>query len=99
MKVEINKYNEEIVVKVLGSVDVVTSKELEAEVQPLVDQTSKLVFDFEEVPYLSSAGLRLILSIKKQMNSKSGDMVIKNINSHVKDVLDISGFSGIITVE
>ena len=59
---------------------------------------TELVFDFEKLEYISSAGLRILLAAQKIMN-KQGNMVVKNVNEIVAEVFEVTGFSDILTIE
>ena len=58
----------------------------------------ELLMDFEKLEYLSSAGLRVLLSAQKTMN-KQGKMVICHVNETIRDVFEVTGFSEILTIE
>ena len=58
----------------------------------------ELVFDFEKLEYVSSAGLRVLLSAQKTMN-KQGSMKLIKVRDEVKEIFDVTGFSDILTVE
>ena len=77
----------------VGRIDTVTSPELEAAI--VLDGVDELVFDLEKVDYISSAGLRVLLSSQKKMAGKT--MVIAHVCPAVKEVFDITGFSDIFT--
>lgn len=77
----------------VGRIDTLTSPELEAAV--VLDGVEELVFDLANVEYISSAGLRVLLSSQKKMVGKS--MKIANAKPAVKEVFDITGFSDIFT--
>ena len=77
----------------VGRVDTITSPELEAEI--VLDGVEELVFDLADVDYVSSAGLRVLLSAQKRMVGKS--MKIAHVCPAVKEVFDITGFSDIFT--
>lgn len=77
----------------LGRVDTLTAPDLEAAV--VVDGVDELVFDLASVDYISSAGLRVLLSAQKKMATKS--MVIVHVAPAVREVFDITGFSDIFT--
>ena len=57
-----------------------------------------LIFEFEALEYISSAGLRVLLSSQKQMN-KQGEMVIRNVRPEIMEIFDVTGFSDILTIE
>lgn len=84
-------------VKVSGRLDTTTAPQLEEQLGSL-DGVSSFVFDFSELEYISSAGLRVVLMTKKKLGSDA-KLTVKNLNSTIKEVFDITGFSGIIDVE
>ena len=81
-----------------GRLDTVTSPELEKELKNSLDAAQTLTLDFSKLDYISSAGLRVLLSAHKTM-SKKGGMKIANVNEIVKEVFDVTGFSDILTIE
>ena len=81
-----------------GRLDTTTSPVLEAELKQSIDGITELVFDFEKLEYISSAGIRILLAAQKIMN-KQGSMVVKNINEIVAEVFEVTGFSDILTIE
>lgn len=81
-----------------GRLDTMTSPELEKELNERLDNAEELVFDFANVEYISSAGLRVLLSAHKVMSTKGG-MKIKNVNEIVQEVFEVTGFSDILTIE
>ena len=81
-----------------GRLDTTTAPELEAEVKSSLDNVNELVFDFEKLEYISSAGLRVILGAEKIMKGK-GSMVVRNVNDTIMEVFEITGFSDILNIE
>lgn len=81
-----------------GRLDTTTAPELEAELKASLDGVTRLELDFAGLEYVSSAGLRVILSAQKTMN-KQGSMVIRNVSETVMEVFEITGFSDILTIE
>ena len=81
-----------------GRLDTVTSPELEKELKASLDGADSLVLDFSKLDYISSAGLRVLLSAHKQMSGKGG-MKVTNVNEIVREVFDVTGFADILTVE
>ena len=81
-----------------GRLDTVTAPQLESELRSSIDGIDKLFLDFTSLEYISSAGLRILLSTQKIMN-KQGSMVIRNANEGVMDIFEITGFVDILTVE
>ena len=80
-----------------GRLDTMTAPLLEAEVQGKLEGITDLVFDFAKLTYISSAGLRVLLSAQKIMN-KQGKMIIKNVCDDIKEIFEVTGFSDILTV-
>lgn len=83
---------------VSGRLDTTTSPELEQELSASLDSADSLILDFSGLDYVSSAGLRVLLSAHKQMSGKSG-MKVKNVNEIVREVFDVTGFSDILNIE
>ena len=81
-----------------GRLDTMTAPELEAELAGTMKDADSLILDFEKLEYISSAGLRVLLSAHKAMSTKGGMKVI-NVNEIVHEVLDVTGFSDILTIE
>lgn len=83
---------------VSGRLDTTTSPELEQELSASLDSADSLILDFSGLDYVSSAGLRVLLSAHKQMSGKGG-MKVKNVNEIVREVFDVTGFSDILNIE
>ena len=98
MTIEKNLNGAELVVKVVGRLDTTTAPELEASLKESFDGLEKLVLDFSELDYLSSAGLRVLLQAQKTMN-KQGEMIVKNVNETVSEIFEVTGFSDVLTIE
>ena len=88
----------ELTLSLTGRLDTTTAPELEAVIKENITGVTNLVMDFAELEYLSSAGLRVILSAQKTMN-KQGEMVIRNVNETINEVFEITGFIDILTIE
>ena len=81
-----------------GRLDTMTSPQLEEELKTSLEGITDLTFDFEKLEYISSAGLRVLLSAQKVMN-KQGSMKIVHVSEPVMDVFDVTGFVDILTIE
>ena len=81
-----------------GRLDTTTAPELESEVKTSLDGVSKLTFDLKDLEYVSSAGLRVLLSAQKIMNAQ-GEMKIRNVNETVMEIFEVTGFSDILDIE
>lgn len=97
----IKKSNEEgIVLELSGKLDTNTSPELEAAISNLLisEEVKNLELDMKGITYLSSAGLRVLLSTQKKINMLQGQLVITNASKTLKEVFEITGFMGILTI-
>ena len=81
-----------------GRLDTTTAPELEQELKNSMDGADALTLDFSKLDYISSAGLRVLLSAHKTM-SKKGGMKVVNVNEIVSEVFDVTGFADILTIE
>ena len=100
MEVQILDQNGEKVIVIEGRVDTVTAPDLEIKVSPIwFTPAITLVFDCEKLEYLSSSGLRIILSAHKQVTARGGKFILRHLNREVRSVIDLTGFSRILTIE
>ena len=81
-----------------GRLDTTTAPELEAALQEGGD-IKALVLDFEKLSYISSAGLRVLLSAQKRANASGSTMTLKNVSEEIMEVFDMTGFSSFLTIE
>ena len=81
-----------------GRLDTITSPQLESEMITALDDITELIIDLAGLEYISSAGLRVLLTAQKKMN-KQGTMTIRNVNSAVMDVFEVTGFVDILNIE
>lgn len=95
MTIEKIKKGSELTLKITGRIDTVTASQLEAVLHESLVDVDDIIFDFEGVSYISSAGLRVILSVLHRQNS----MKIIHVNDVVMEVFEITGFTDILTIE
>lgn len=81
-----------------GRLDTTTAPQMEAELKQSMDGITLLELDFDKLEYLSSAGLRVILTAQETMN-KQGKMVIRHVNETIMEVFEVTGFIDILTIE
>lgn len=87
------------VLKLIGRLDSNTSPQLEKELLGRVnDGQAKLVVDFTQLDYISSAGLRVLLMAAKKSKQTSGKLALCCLKEHIREVFEISGFFGILTI-
>ncbi len=98
MNINVNKDGGILSLSLEGRLDTTTAPQLEAQIKQNTEGCDMLLLDFALVEYISSAGLRVILTAQKLMN-KQGKMVIKNVNEAVMEVFEITGFVDILTIE
>ena len=98
MTIEKTLNGTELTVAIVGRLDTTTAPQLEDEFKQSLDGVEKLVLDFTGLEYLSSAGLRVLLSTQKTMN-KQGEMIIKNVNETINEIFEVTGFIDILTIE
>ena len=88
----------ELEIAVSGRLDTSTAPELEAEIKQSIGGITKLIFDFAGLEYVSSAGLRVLLSAQKAMN-RQGSMVLRNVSEPIMEVFEVTSFTDILTIE
>ena len=98
MTITIDKNNEATVLKIEGRLDTTTAPELENTINGEGDALEKLVLDFEKVNYISSAGLRVLLTAQKKMNTQVS-MELINVSEEVMDILEMTGFADILVIK
>lgn len=98
MTVTLNRNNTQLTVNIQGRLDTLTAPELEEKLEDALDGVEELVFDLEGLKYISSAGLRVFLSVIKQMEEQ-GEMKVKNVGSDVMEVFEVTGFTDLLNIE
>ena len=98
MTIEKTIANASASLKIIGRLDTSTAPELEATIDGCVAGIKELVLDCNELEYVSSAGLRVILKSQKMMNAQ-GNMKLTHVNETIMEVFDITGFADILTIE
>jgi len=99
MKIKIEPGNE-TVIYLSGQLDTLTAIDFEKEIQNVLNtDAAVVVLDGRELSYVSSAGLRLLLTLQKGMTAKKGTFRLRSINTDIMDIFNITGFSSILTIE
>ncbi len=97
---EINvQHNQAMIVTVKGRLDTVTSRELEPVVLGQTIAEPTVIIDFAEVEYISSAGLRVLLNLKRELDSAGKTLEIHNINAVVREIFSVTGFINALTIK
>lgn len=90
--------NNTLTIVLEGRLDTITAPQLEEELKDSIKGVATLILDFEKLDYISSAGLRVLLSAQKRMNDQ-GEMKIIHVGETVMEIFDVTGFSDILTIE
>ncbi len=98
MNIEKKKDGSTLTIALEGRLDTTTAPAFEAEAKADIDGVENLIIDMGKLEYLSSAGLRVLLSLEKIMK-KQGKMVVKNVNDIITEVFEATGFNDILTIE
>lgn len=98
MNIVKNLDGDKLTIALEGRLDTTTAPEFEAVLKEELPNAQSVVLDFEKLEYISSAGLRVLLTAQKEMVKKGG-MVIKNVCPEILEVFEITGFADILTVE
>ncbi len=98
MNITQSKEGTKLTIGLEGRLDTTTAPQLETELKSALDGVTELVFEIKDLAYISSAGLRVLLSAQKVMN-KQGSMVIRGASEEVMEIFDVTGFVDILTIE
>ena len=98
MMIEIKRNTEETTIEIVGRLDTTTAPALDKTINEDVGEVKNLVFDFKGLEYISSAGLRVLLSAQKKWQ-KIGSMKVINVCDDVMEVFEITGFADILVIE
>ena len=98
MTIEIKKNPEDTTIEIVGRIDTTTAPSLDKAINDDIGEVKNLILDFKGVEYISSAGLRILLSAQKKMQ-QLGSMKILNVDENVMDVFEMTGFAEILNIE
>ena len=93
-----NRNGNELTVELEGRLDTVAAPELEEQIEPALEGVEKLIIDLENLEYISSAGLRVMLTTMQTMEEQ-GEMIVRNVGPDVMEVFKLTGFAGILNIE
>jgi anti-sigma B factor antagonist len=89
---------EALTIALEGRLDTTTAPTLDDELKSALSGVTALTFDLEKLEYISSAGLRVLLSAQKVMN-KQGNMIVKNVSEEINEIFEVTGFVDILNIE
>ena len=98
MTIEMKKTDAQTVLEVSGRLDTITAPVLDKTMIEEVSEKTALVLDLKELAYISSAGLRVLLSAQKRMR-KHGSMKLRNVREEIMEVFEMTGFADILEIE
>ena len=98
MEIKTERDGDNLTVALVGKLDAVTAIELDKLMAQQLDGVKNLTIDLKDLSYIASAGLRILLKTQKRMNNQ-GFMFVKNIQRDVRTVMDMTGFSRLLTLE
>ena len=98
MTIEIKKNADEIILEITGRLDTITAPALDKTISENLGEIKSLILDFKCLEYISSAGLRVLLSAQKKMQ-QLGCMKLRNVREEVMDVFEMAGFTDVLTIE
>ncbi len=98
MTINKNQNGNELTIALEGRLDTTTAPQLDDDLKSSLTGVESLIFDFSKLEYISSAGLRVLLSAQKVMN-KQGSMVVKNVSEEINEIFEVTGFIDILTIE
>ena len=82
-----------------GRLDTITSPELEEEMKGIMEEADEVTLDLEKLEYISSAGLRVMLSAQKRITAKAGALKVVHANETVMEIFEVTGFTDILNIE
>ena len=98
MKINKTAEGNKLTIALEGRLDTTTSPMLSKEIDEALTGVKELVFDFKALEYISSAGLRVLLSAQKAMNN-AGKMIVRNVSEDIMEIFEVTGFSEFLTIE
>ncbi|MEA4853378.1 MAG: STAS domain-containing protein [Christensenella sp.] len=99
MKIIAKNEQETLALQVIGRLDTLTSNQLEAEMKKIDNGVKTLVLDFTELEYITSVGIRILISANKMMTRQGGKLILHGLNEEVSEVLEITGVLELFCVE
>jgi anti-sigma B factor antagonist len=99
MEINVRTDADERIIAIRGRLDTLTAPELQPELLDAVKANRRTVLDCGELEYISSAGLRVLLMAEKTAKAENTELAIRNVSSEIREIFDMTGFSGILMIE
>lgn len=97
MVINVKSIAQVTVVEIAGDIDSNTAPQAQEQILPLAQQAARILLDMSGVEYMSSAGLRMLLSMYRQMSRQDGSMVLVGLSEEIKDTMSVTGFLNFFT--
>ncbi len=97
IKVNKEQNGSELYISLEGILDTPATPALSDALEGCYSGLTKLVFDFKDLEYLTSAGLRVLLTAQQEMDDIEGEMIIKNVSDDIMEVFELTGFDDVLT--
>ncbi|MBQ3842030.1 MAG: STAS domain-containing protein [Ruminiclostridium sp.] len=94
-----NRENDTLTVQAVGRIDTGNYIEFEKAINAEIDGVKNIVLDFEKLDYISSSGLRVLISLHKMLLSEDGKLTVRHPTTMVREVFDVTGFTEMINIE
>lgn len=92
MNLNITTDNNIVIISIEGSIDSKTAGDLQSQIMGKVSETNNVLLDLTKVDYVSSAGLRVLLMIYRQIKTRNGKVILVGVSEEIKDVMSMTGF-------
>ena len=92
------KQDNVLTVKHTGRLDTITSPVLENELRPYLDAVQEVIMDFSKIDYISSSGLRLLLTTQEALEDHGGSMKLIHVSDYIVEIFDLVGFTDLLTI-
>ncbi len=97
MKIDTHTVEGVTIVEITGDLDTVSSRAAQTQILPMVKPRGKLILDFTQVTYMSSAGLRVLLSLYRHSANQDGELVLVGLTAEIRDTMEVTGFLDFFT--
>lgn len=98
MDITINKNGDELYAAISGQMNAQTSPMIEVQLIPALDGTKTVTLDLEKLEYISSAGLRVLLTVMQYMDEHNSRLTVKNVRPEIMSIFDLTGFTGCLNI-
>ncbi len=99
MKINVNIEDKIVIITIEGSIDSKTTGELQSKVMESISDTDNVILDMSKVDFVSSAGLRVLLMVYRQIKSQNGKVVLVGVSEEIIDVITMTGFINFFTIK